>query len=130
MSLLGFVVFGIALAGFMQANTNPAAGLSTSEMNFPALVLANGMWALLIAIFIDRSGARSFGGGARTGAIAGFLGMTGFDLTMLATTRLHTGGIDFILVDVLAFTVLTTCAGATGGWIMGRMSRRSSVAGE
>jgi hypothetical protein len=122
MFLLGFVIFGLALAGFMETHVNQSIHRPSDQMNFPALVLSNFMWALLVAIFIERTGARTLAGGATTGAIAGFLGILGFDLTMFATTGLYLGKM-VIAVDVLAFTVLTTCGGAVSGWIMGRMSR-------
>jgi hypothetical protein len=126
MFLLGFAIFGVALAGFMETHVNQAISRPADQMNFAALVLSNFMWALLVAVFIERTGSRTVMGGATTGAIAGFLGILGFDLTMYATTGLYLGRM-VIAVDVLAFTVLTTAGGAVSGWIMGRMARPAAV---
>ena len=128
MFLLGFVIFGVALAGFMEANVNQSINRPPDQMNFPALVLSNFMWALLVAVFIERSNARNFAAGAATGATAGFLGILGFDLTMFATSTIYTGGATVIIVDVLAFTVLTTFGGGISGWIMGRMAKPAATA--
>lgn len=128
MFLLGFLIFGVALAGFMAENANPAINRPAEQMNFPALVVSNCMWALLISIMIVRSNAKTVSAGAQTGALIGFLGCLGFDLTMFATTSLYAGGMTVIIVDVLAFTVLTTGSGALIGWVTGRTASSAATA--
>ena len=72
--LLGYLLYGIALAGFFEANMGSATGVTREPLNLPAIGLGQIPAALFITIAIDRWGdSRSPAGGAKVGALWGFL---------------------------------------------------------
>lgn len=128
MFMLGWVIYGIALSGYMEANSNAAVSRPPEQMSFPALILSNLMWALLISLIIDWTNTRSAGGGAKIGAITGALAILGFDLTMYATTTLYSGGVTMLLVDTIGFAVMTCVTGAVAGWVMNKSAAAPATA--
>ncbi len=128
MFMLGWAIYGVALAGYMEANSNTAINRPAEEMSFPALILSNLMWALLFSLIIDWSNARTAAAGAKIGAITGLLAILGFDLTMYATTNLYSGGITLVVVDAIAFAVMTTVTGALASWVMNRSATAPATA--
>jgi hypothetical protein len=118
MFLCGFIIYGMLLASYMAANANPAIALPMDQMKFPVMVLSNCVWALLFAIIIDWSGSQNMTGGAKIGATTGFLALLGLNLTFYATSTIHNNNVTYILVDTIAFGVMSGIAGAVTGWVM------------
>jgi hypothetical protein len=117
--LLGALIYGMLLSGYMEANTNQAVARPMDQMNVGAMILSNLLWALLIALVVDWSNSTSFSGGFKVGAIVGALAMLGFDFTMYATSTLY-NDISVVFVDSICFAVMTGVSGGLIGWVMSK----------
>ncbi len=119
--LLGWLVWGVALAGFMKDNAGSATGVMKpdGEMVWWALILGNIAGGMLLALIFGRWGSIStFATGAKAGAVIGLLMALYYDLVMLGTTNLMT--LNGALVDVLANVVVMGIVGGVVGWFLGR----------
>ena len=123
--LLGFLVYGMALEGWMQSQVNQYPGLMYQEPNFITLILANLVWALLVALIFDRwASISTFVGGLLGGAaITFFMGLY-YDLMTLSFMNLHKSFTP-VIVDVVAFTVIGALAGGVIGMVLGMLGRNA-----
>ena len=117
--LAGFLLYGLALAGFFEVNVGSAAGV----MRDPIVELAVGLGQIPVALFltlaIGRWGdSRSPVGGAKVGALFGFLVVLGFDLTIYGTTNV--ANFAATLVDPIVAMVLWGASGAVIGTVLAR----------
>ena len=71
------------------------------------------MLGFVISYVVNRSGNASVTGGLATGFVIGFLFSCGFDFTMYGTT--HIISLHQVAADVIAFTVISSVAGAVIG---------------
>jgi hypothetical protein len=126
--LLGFVVYGLALEGWMKTQIVQYPGLMSEAPNFATLILANLVWALLVALIFDRwATIGTFTGGLLGGAaITFFMGLY-FNLMTLSFMNLHKSFVP-VIVDVIAFTVIGALAGGVVGMVLGIMNKNSSTA--
>ena len=120
-AVLGFLIFGLVMGPFFAANVGSATGVSKDP---PALVwvfLARLPLALMLALAISKWGdSTSLAGGARVGAIFGFLVTAGFDLTMYGMTNLS--NLTATLVGIVVSTAVWAVEGAVIGSVLGRGS--------
>ena len=121
---LGYLIYGMALEGFMASHAGTATGVAKSmdEMVWWALIVGNLSWAAMFSyIFLKWANIKSFGGGASAGAIIGLLMALGFDMVMFATSNVMdmTG----MLGDVAAATVMNALAGGAIGAALGMGSK-------
>jgi hypothetical protein len=114
--IVGFLLFGFALAGFMAENV---AG--KEPMDMVMLIVGHVFLALLITyIFLKWAGIKTIGGGATGGFIIGLLAALGFNFIWYATTTLFPGGLTAVLVDAFGTAIVAAAAGAGAGWVLGR----------
>ena len=116
--LLGFLVYGVLLMKFFEANAGTATGVMKEPMDWWALILGNLAWGFLLAVICLRwANISTFATGLRAGAIIGLLTGLSFDLMIYGTSNLSflTGTI----VDVLIFTALSAVAGGVVGLVIG-----------
>lgn len=116
---LGYLFYGVALAGFFSAHYATTATMKSMEdIVWWALIAGNiSSGALLSYIFIKWANISSFGGGAGAAASVGFfLGLT-MDLTRFATEG--TFDLTASLADVLVMTVMYGIAGGIIGALLG-----------
>lgn len=121
---LGYLIYGMALEGFMASHAGTATGVAKSmdEMVWWALIVGNLSWAAMFSyIFVKWANVNSFGAGASAGAIIGLLMALGFDMVMFATSNMMdmTG----MLADVAAATVMNALAGGAIGAVLGMGSK-------
>jgi fluoride ion exporter CrcB/FEX len=116
--LLGWVIYGMALAGFMASHTNQCAIRPMEEMLWWAMILSNLIGGILLAMIISWAGSSSPGGGAKTGAIVGLLMGLCVDLSFYSMSTMY-NDVSAVAVDILAYTVMSAIAGAVIGWVMG-----------
>jgi hypothetical protein len=118
--LLGWLLFGILLMGYFEANMFSYEGLMKSEvdMNMPVLLLGNVVTGLLVAWVCWRTGDTTAIAGLRTGAILGFLVYASFGLFFYSMMNWYTG-ITVMVVDVLANTLWTAIIGLVAGLVLG-----------
>lgn len=119
--ILGFLIYGMALFNFMQANTVQYEGLIKDPPNFIALAIANIVWGAMIAFVTDYwAGASTWAGGAKVGAILMFFAVLALDVQFVAFMNMYKGA-TVVIVDVIGVTVMGAVAGAVIGFIIGKM---------
>ncbi len=116
--VLGWLLYGMALADFFQANQGSASGVMKDPPEMWALIVGNLGHALLLAyVFARWAGVSTFGGGLKAGAVLGLLMALGFDFIMLGTTNLM--NLTACIADLVVFTVLMGLTGGVVGLILG-----------
>jgi hypothetical protein len=124
--LLGYLFYGLALADFFTKHSITPAGAmkSMNDIIWWALILGNlATGALLTYIFLKLGNINSFGSGASTGAVIGFLMIVGVDLVRYSTEN-WLGRIG-AAADVLVFTVLTAASGGVIGMVLGMGKKKA-----
>lgn len=108
---LGWLVWGVLLMGFMEANSNTSLNRPMDEMLWWAIILANLITGFLITLILNWAGAKSYRDGLRIGAIVGVLFALSMDLSYYSMTTLISN-VSVILVDALANGVVAAVVGA------------------
>ncbi|HEY1871530.1 MAG TPA: hypothetical protein VGG71_10755 [Chitinophagaceae bacterium] len=118
--LLGWVIYGMLLKGFMTSNG--ATMKSNSDMVWWALIVGNFAFGFLLAYVIGK-GSASAGSGAGVGFVLGLLVPLGMDLIGYATSTTAVS-LKLIAADVAASVVLSAITGVVVGAVMG-MSKKA-----
>jgi hypothetical protein len=113
--VLGYLIYGMALAGYMEANSSIGG-----ELDYMWLILGHIVFSFFVAyIFLQWAGISTAQGGAKAGALIAFL-------TTLSINWLYLGGSDVwagpvpTVVDAVGAAVVWAVAGAAVGWVIGR----------
>lgn len=119
--LLGWLIFGMGLMGYYEANMTHYDGLMKPEadMDLPLMFMGNLLFASLITWIASRSGASTAMGGLVTGAVVGLLVYASMDIMFLAMMNWFQNT-TVIIVDILANTVWSAGIGAVAGFMLGR----------
>ena len=126
-TVLGFLIFGLALAETMKSWTVQYPGLMKDPPNFIALVLSNLAWAFLLAVIYERwASIRTFQTGAIAGAVLMFIAAAAIDLQYKAFMVLLIGYLP-IIVDVLAVGFMGAIAGGVIGLVLGAMNKSDAA---
>lgn len=118
--LLGWLVWGILLAKFMEANQGTATGVmkAESEMIWWALILSQFIGAFLLAyIFGKWANISTFVTGAKAGALIMGLIAASLDLMWYASSNVMT--LNGAMVDILASAVVGAIVGGVIGLVLG-----------
>lgn len=118
---LGFLVYGVALAGFFESNLGSATGVmrADDEMLWIPMIVGHLAWGFLIAIIYGRwANISTFATGAKAGAVIGALVGLTFDMINLGST--HIMNATGAMVDVLVMAIMTAIVGGVVGWFYGR----------
>jgi len=107
--ILGYVVYGMLLAGFMEANSDTSLNRPMDEMIWWAMILSNLVLALLLTLILNWSGAKGIADGIKTGALFGLLMALAMDLMMYAMTTMY--NFNMLIVDVIVMIVLMAIVG-------------------
>ncbi len=107
--LLGWLVYGILLMGFLSTNMNQCAA-RTDEMIWWAIILSNFTAALLLTLFLKWFGAKGIIDGLKIGALFGSLYAATVALSSWSMTTMYTG-LGALIVDIIASTVLFAIIG-------------------
>jgi len=107
--LLGWLVYGILLMGFLSTNMNQCAA-RTDEMIWWAIILSNFTAALLQTLFLKWFGAKGIIDGLKIGALFGSLYAATVALSSWSMTTMYTG-LSALIVDIIASTVLFAIIG-------------------
>ena len=128
--ILGFVIWGLFLEDAMRPHMNVYPGLMNEVPIWAPLILANLVTAFLFAYILDNwAQVRTFGGGAKAGAIIAFLQTLSFQLMFLAFMNIHKNYIPPI-VDVVVATIMGAITGGVIGLVLGMMNKEEARAGE
>jgi len=108
--LLGFLVWGVLLAGVMANLVDTSLNRPDNVMIWWAIILSNLVYALLLTLILNWSGAKGIADGLKTGALIGVLYALAVDLGMYSMTTMIKN-LSGIVVDVLAYAVVTALIG-------------------
>ncbi len=112
--ILGYLIYGMAFAGFFEVNVGTAMGVSKETPDFLWLGLGNLAWGVTYTyIFLKWARISTFAGGMKAGAILTFLLALSFDLTLFGTTNI--ANLTATLVDPFLAAVM----GALGSGVIG-----------
>ena len=126
--LFGFVMYDLILSSYMKGQMVEYPGLMNEAPNFVTLIVANIVWALLVALIFDRWATIStFVGGLIGGAMITFFMGLYFDLMNLSFMNLFRGFTP-VVVDVIAFTIIGGLAGGIVGAVLGMMNKPGTAA--
>lgn len=123
--LLGWLIYGILLANFMDSQTTHYDGL-VKDMNtgsFMILVYLAGLSMSFLLAFIFQRWAKfeSILKGLTGGMILGFFIALSYDLNSFSMMNLIS--VNAMIVDVIAYTVIIGIVGAIIAWILGYKSK-------
>ena len=117
--IAGFIIWGLALDAFAQANMGSATGIRKEEMgDMWAVVVGALASGFLVALIFSWANIKTPAAGAKTGAIIGLLLGININFIMFGTTNVTT--LPLAVVDTLAYGVLYVAIGAVVGWMLGR----------
>jgi hypothetical protein len=114
---IGWLIWGILLMKFSEANTTFYPGLMKDDMNLFVVFISTLVWGFFITwVYVNFTGKKSWKGGALTGLIIGLLVAASMDLGFLAFWNLYSPAMLF--VDTLANGVYSAILGAIAGLIL------------
>jgi hypothetical protein len=124
--LLGWVIYGMVLKGYMDAHTAPKAKeMMKTAPNLIYLLAGNLVFGVFLAWVISRMGANSAMAGFMVGLVLIGLITLSNDLMYYGLADMYTGRMP-ILVDVVASAILGGIAGAVAGGVLG-MGRKPAA---
>jgi len=112
--IAGFLLWGLALAGFYEAHMGSATGVNKDSADMVYLALGQIIWAVLLTVVMGKwAGVSGFGKGMMIGAVMGFLMSLSLGLTQFSMTNL------FDLTATLTDPFLTAIWSGLGGGVIG-----------
>jgi len=114
---LGWLIYGMLLADFMEAHSNSCAMRPMEDFIWWAMIASNLASAILLSIVFSWSNITGFAGGLKTGAIIGLLIGLSIDLSFYSMSTTF-ADMSALVIDILAYTVMTGIAGGVIGWVM------------
>lgn len=125
MFFLGWLIYGMLLASFMEANCDNSNARPMEEMIWWAIIASNLIWGLLLAIVLDWAASFTMASGAKIGAVFGLLAGLGFDLGMYSMTTMFSN-LTIIIIDSLSYSVMFAVTGALTAWVMGKVGQQKA----
>jgi hypothetical protein len=122
--LLGWLIYGKLLMGFMNDHQGLAGNISRPEPDFMYLIIGNLAMGFLFAYIFVRSGVTSLAGGLVTGGIVGLLMGVGVDCITYATTTVTSK--TAMAADVAGLIVMTAIGGAVIAAVIGMGTKTSA----
>ncbi|PSR13568.1 MAG: hypothetical protein DA408_08880 [Bacteroidetes bacterium] len=120
--LLGFLIWGLALDGFMKAHSMAPAGLAKEEPLMWSVALGSLAIGFLFSLIYGRwAGIKTIQTGATAGAVIG--GLIGANSDFLAYGMYNMIDMTMVIVDIVAYVIYGALIGAVVGWWMGREPR-------
>jgi len=116
--LLGFLIYGLALAGFYEANVGTATGVVKDPPEWLWLILSTIAYAGLLTVTLGWAGSKDAMSGFKTAAIVGLLMSLSFDFGIYS--MMNTQNLTVTLVDPIVGTLHAGLGGAVIGMMLGR----------
>ncbi|MBK8517474.1 MAG: hypothetical protein IPL55_14660 [Saprospiraceae bacterium] len=114
----GWLIYGILLADMMPENV-PDLNRAEADMIWWAVIVSNLLYGILFAyVFVQWASISTWMGGAKAGAILGFLITASYDTGLFAFTKMHT--MQSMIMDIVVGTIFAAIVGAVIGWWLGR----------
>lgn len=123
--LLGWVIWGMALMGYYEANMIHYDGLmkAEGEMNLGLMFVSNLCVGVVVAYACNRMGAKALVSAAAASAVIGFFFYLSVDLSFLAMMNMF-ANTTMLVVDVLVNTVWIAAMGAAAGAVLGMGAKK------
>lgn len=116
--VLGFVLYGLLLMDFFEANAGTATGVYKDPPQWLWLVVGEFVAAFTLVVVLGWAGVRTTSEGLGKGAIFGFLVSLAIGLVMLGSTNIS--NLAATLVDPIVSAIRFGAAGAVVGMLLGR----------
>lgn len=125
--LLGYLIWGIFLGSYFNANDIYYEGIAKDSPNLAGLFLSNLLWAFLLAFVFEKwATIRRFSTGFLAATLIGFLIHSGIEFSATAYQNLYKDVIP-VVVDVLVETLRMSLAGGVIGFVLGKMHNRQNI---
>lgn len=118
--LLGWIIYGMILMGYMESMLIEYEGLMNEES--PAMMVGYFISSLAMAgilIYIIKRGLANSRQGLMAGLLLGLLMSISYNVMFYTGWNL-TNSVAYYVLDTLAFTVMTGLTGLVVGWLLGR----------
>ncbi len=116
--LLGWLVYGVLLLDFWNANFNNCASRPMDEMVWWALILSNFTSGFLLALIFSWSNTKGWLAGAQIAGIVALFMIISYDLGFYAMSTMF-NSLNTMIIDIVVGTVFTAIIGAIIGLVMG-----------
>lgn len=113
----GFLIYGLALAGFYESNAGTATGV-VKDMLWVWLILSTLAYAALLTLVLGWAGSTDPGSGFRTAAVVGLLMAISIDFGQYAMTNV--ANLTLTIVDPIVAAVHGGIGGAVIGMMLGK----------
>ena len=123
--IVGGLIYGIILEGFMKANMVPLPGVMKNPPVFVAIVFANLAQAILFTwILKSMSVSKFFGGFLKILCVGALIGIM-MDLFIYASMDMYKSFLGYF-IDVLAFSVTSAVMGGVAALILGSGKKQTA----
>ncbi len=122
--VLGYLIYGLALADFFANNAGAATGVAKDPVIMWAIAVGEFSIAALVTLALGWTGASSMGDGFKTAALVGFLVWLGADFIHYGVHDV--ANLTATIVDPLVELVRTGIAGAVIVAVTGKMAGSAS----
>jgi hypothetical protein len=120
--LLGWLLYGILLMGFMSAHSNQCAARPMQDMVWWAIIGSNLALGFLLTLILSWSGITTIMSGVRVSCITGLLLSASMDLSFYSMTTMYSS-LAVIIVDIMVYTFMFTVGGIVISWVMGLVKK-------
>lgn len=107
---LGWIVYGMLLAGYLAANYNSCANRPQEDMVWWAIIVSSFIYGLFLTLILKWSGSTTFVDGLKNGAVFGLFFSSMYDFSMYSMTTMF-NNFTALVVDVVVATALAAVIG-------------------
>ncbi len=122
--VLGYLIYGLALADFFASNSGSATGAARDPVIMWAIAVGEFSMAALVTLALVWKGASSTGDGFKTGAIVGLLVGLGYNFITYGVTNIS--NLTAVTVDPIISLLRVGIAGAVIALVLGKMGGSGS----
>ena len=116
--LFGFLIWGLAMQGFMESHSLAPAGLEKEPMLMWAIIVGNLAFGFLYAIIYGRwAGIKTLKTGAVAGVVIGLL--IGINYDFMTYAMMNVMDLTGVMVDIVVNAVYGGLVGGVVGWVLG-----------
>ena len=125
--ILGWLLYGTLLAGYMKSNEGPVTGVDRTEMLFWSVAVGSLFYGFLMSYILVRlANISSVGAGAMAGFLIGLLFTGSLDFIFYGTSNLY-ANLTIVFVDMATFAVMSAIVGAVVAAVAG-MGKKTATA--
>lgn len=124
--ILGFLIYGLLLMDFMQANTTEYAGLMKDESQMMmGYVFGSILFAMLLTYILQKTTVRNARNGLITAGVVSLLIGANIDLMFYFGMNMYTPA--FVITDIIAYAVMGSLTGWVIGWSLYRGTAKAKT---